>query len=269
MVRRNRRIARRFAATAFGLCCLPFAFIVFATEPLYDEWKVPSWVDATAGFTGTVPLRIKSGAKQQVCYYEYPDGTSGTVEFEQREAGVFTFTIPGASKPQLGQLKLFTVPRESEKVQFAQAVPREVPLAYVEELDITGNPPVVLPYPLGDESHLVRYIPCCNIFGGTMMATRVGVNPLDNSNGVPERLASDFVIIEPDELTESTAGTHMRFTYPADLALAANESVVAYQFDWREDGWIEVRTQEINAETRTVDFLCPEGGTFVLGVKQK
>lgn len=225
-----------------------------AGDPNAAKWTTPPWVDATAAFEATVNL----SADHVTIRYVYPDGSKGQVDAKPNEDDIFSFRIPGAIDPQIGMLQLV-----ADLGNNRHSTPHEIPLAYVEELDITGNPPVVLPYPLADESYLVRYIPCCNIFGGVMLASRVPVNPMETGEGLPEKLLGDFVILEPDDLTTSTAGTHMRFTIDPETDAAL------YTYDWKHGAWREVLSYEINAEENYIEVHCPEGGTFVLGTKPR
>ena len=231
-----------------------------AGEALLVDWVAPAWVDATEAFEVSFSMDGGGEYESVTCGYRYPDGTEGRVECVG-EGGDFVALVPGAVRPQVGALSLrIRVVTGGGSIESAA---REVALAYVEELDITGDPPVVLPYALGDASHLVRYIPCCNIFGAALMASRVPINPKETSKGLPDAILSDFVILEPDELATSTAGTYMQFRLGPDLEVP----VVAYEYDWKIEGWREVLSYDVDVEQGTVDFHCPDGGTYVIGAR--
>ena len=141
--------------------------------------------------------------------------------------------------------------------------PRE-PVTYSAELDITGPAAVPILLPLGDDAALVRYVPCCNIYGGVLTVARSSANPLPTREGLPKKLLSDYVVLEPDGLTASTAGLYFRFRYNAP---DEDTDVVAYE--WRDDAWREILSYDIDRTQQLIDFHCPDGGVFVIGTARK
>lgn len=205
--------------------------------------------------------------------YQYSNGDEGELEFtgggtvETQGASVnspISFKVPPPSEPMIGQVtvEVEVIHSGAPGADGARAT-ASLPVAYVEEIDVTGNPPVELLYPLGDESHLVRYIPCCNIFGGVLNVMRSPVNPTETDVGLPAQRFSDFVTLEPDPLVESTAGLHMRFTYAADAVKAAGVAEIA-PYIFLGDTWDPIHTFEHDADAATIDFHYPDGGLFVL-----
>ena len=134
-------------------------------------------------------------------------------------------------------------------------------LSYSAELDITGPAAVPIFFELGDDRALVRYVPCCNIYGGTLTAARGPERPMESKEGLPVRLLSSFVTLDPDPLTASTAGLYFQFKFHSEDA----DEVAAYE--WRDGQWKEMLSYEIDAAAGTVSFHCPDGGIFVLGIK--
>lgn len=134
-------------------------------------------------------------------------------------------------------------------------------LKYSEELDITGPAAVPIIFELGDDRALVRYVPCCNIYGGTLTVARGPERPMESSEGLPERLLSSFVTLDPDSLTASTAGLYFQFKFDSEDA----DEVAAYE--WRDGRWREMLSYDVDAAAGTVSFHCPDGGIFVLGIK--
>ena len=134
-------------------------------------------------------------------------------------------------------------------------------LTYSAELDITGPAAVPIFYELGDDRALVRYVPCCNIYGGTLTVVRGPERPMESVKGLPERLLSSFVTLDPDSLTASTAGLYFQFKFDLEDA----DEIAAYE--WRDGRWREMLSYEVVAAAGTVSFHCPDGGIFVLGIR--
>ena len=93
---------------------------------------------------------------------------------------------------------------------------------------------------------------------------RSSANPLPTREGLPKTLLSDYVVLEPDGLTASTAGLYFRFRYNAP---DEDTDVVAYE--WRGDAWREILSYDIDRTQRLIDFHCPDGGVFVIGTARK
>lgn len=146
-------------------------------------------------------------------------------------------------------------------VSVAGSESKDAAVIYSAELDITGPAAVPIFFDLGDERARVRYVPCCNIYGGTLNVERGPDRPMGSAEGLPETLLSSFVTLDPDPLTASTAGLYFRFTYDSKEV----DKVLAYE--WRGGQWREMLSYEVDKEARTVSFHCPDGGAFVLGTK--
>ena len=91
-----------------------------------------------------------------------------------------------------------------------------IPMAYEEDLEITANPPEVLFFDLVSSEYQVRYNPCCNILGASVVAKRLVANPVPSEVGLPKMLLSDFIHLEPDDLSASTAGLYFTFTFDSE-----------------------------------------------------
>ncbi len=245
----------------------PFAHAGETPESPFADWRHPAWFDAVEGVTVSFHVKSPDGrAPEIVAAYEYSTGTKGEVQAIADPAGNgrFNATIPGLPGPTLATLRV--IARTLVDGRELRSDILTIPAAYVNEFEVTGNPPVVLPYALFDETYLARYIPCCNIFGGVLVGKRIPVLPTDSREGLPAKLLSDFAVLEPDGLTESTAGLHMQFRYdPAPIKAMGVVTVALYTWDIR--AWREVRSYEIDPAAGTVDFHCPMGGIFVLGEK--
>ncbi len=255
------------ALALLALVCCPFAHAGDATESPFVDWQYPAWFDATQGVT--VSFRagtLAGGTTETVVEYVYSTGPKGQIiaAADPSENGRFAAVIPGLPEPVLGNLEVTARAKVDGRELRSQTV--AIAAAYVKEFEVTGNPPVVLPYPLLDDAYLARYIPCCNIFGGVLVGKRIPVLPTDTRDGLPARLVSDFAVLEPDGLTESTAGLHMQFRYDPTAVEATGVTTVAL-YTWDIRAWREVRSYEIDTLAGTVDFHCPAGGIFVLGEK--
>lgn len=154
----------------------------------------------------------------------------------------------------------------SVNVDGHQSETRRIPVALRQELDITGEAAVAYLYPLGSDAYTVRYVPCCNIYGGVTVAERVPVNPVETGEGLPEKLLSDFVVLEPDGLSASTMGMYFDFNLgPEAFKGIGAGSPALYEFDGEK--WVEFQDYQIDLEAGKVSFHCPTGGEFVLAVK--
>ncbi|MEK7795500.1 MAG: hypothetical protein AAB353_13265 [Candidatus Hydrogenedentota bacterium] len=230
--------------------------------PVAVDWKLPLWADTLEGFEASLRLGNTSAAEVSL-RYAYSTGDAGTAPTKALEHGQFTFRVPPPARPAMGTLTLVASFSADEKI--VESAPTSLPLAYVEELDITGNPPVELLYPLGDDTLLAKYIPCCNIFGGTMMVSRYPVNPVDSAEGLPGATFSDYAHFAPDDLVVTTAGLHMHFTFDLAKAREAGAEKIA-PFLWDEDQhrWNVLDSYQTDVTAGTMDFHYPAGGLFVL-----
>lgn len=246
------------------------ATIALATSPEdtaahFTGWTEPAWVNPLEKVKGQVRVEAIDDIAEVKVVYSYPDGTQGdtTAERDEADSNLFSFAIPSESGAGLGD---FTYQIEVLHKAGTTTSPKHViPMGYEEDLDITANPPEILWYPLGDKSATVRYKACCNILGASIIAQRIPVNPQGSSAGLPDDLYSDFVWLEPDALSASTAGLYFEFGFnPADFASTAKKHPVIYEFDWKDRDWSPVLTFEV-VDGKTMDFPATEGGIFVLG----
>ena len=267
---RKLNFLRTAPGNVWAAALLALASLAASAEPALDvaDWELPRWVDATQPVEGA--FRLESPPSEALfCTFRFESGAAGRVPCERDGAqpGRYTFSIPPHEQTALGSvaLQITTAPSKGADAPRRSAL-RTVALSHVEELDITGDPPVVLLYPLVNEDILVRYIPCCNIFGGVMMTERVGVNPTETVKDLPRHRFSDFAVIEPDGLTAATAGLYMQFRFdPKAVQEAGVERVAPYL--WTRHGWHEMLAYEVDLENGTVDFQCADGGIFVIGEK--
>lgn len=251
-----------------GLVCGMASATTPASDAVVAEWQLPEWASNVDGARGEVRVESKDPVQQIMVHYAYPDGTEGSVAAKPvgGNADKYTFRVPGVFDAGTGSLNL-----HAEVVTASGTVNtdiQQVPLAYEEDLDITGNPPVELRFPLGGDDALVKYIPCCNIFGASTIAKRVPANPMGTTEGLPAKLFSDFIVLEPDQLSASTAGLYFQFTYMPDRLADVDESNLSvYEYDWAVDRWAPLLDFEQDASANTITIHCTHGGAFVLGEK--
>ena len=226
---------------------------------------------------GSVRVAYREAFRGGAVAYEYPNGVTGHVALkaDSSDEGLFRFSIPAEPEAGLGEFKYsvqmilpLSANDGTQALRLISSVHRSIPMAYAEELDITGEAGVPLLYPLPDEAYQVRYTPCCNIYGGLTDALRVPVNPTGAVKGLPERLLSDYVVLEPDGLSASTSGLYFDFTYDAEKLKALGGAAVAL-YEWNgNDAWSETLSYQVDEKSRKVSFHCPDGGAYVLGAKQ-
>ncbi len=221
-----------------------------------DGWK---GVLKTSGIEELVEVTVA---------YTYPNGESGIVTAEPADApNTYSFKIPPAPNSPPGQLRY-----SAEALYGAHGTdrltskPQTLPVSYASELDITGEAAQVLLYPLAGDAYTVRYIPCCNIYGGMTYAERLTVNPVETAKGLPEKLLSDFIVLKPDGLSASTMGMYFDFKLgPEAFKSAGGGTPALYEFDGEK--WVETQTYEMNRDAGAVTMHTPNGGEYVLGVK--
>lgn len=226
-----------------------------------------TWTDSMEDYEGTLRLKGLDAITRVQVSYTYPGAGHGEVvatldDEDAAEGNTYCFVIPADVLPQLGSLKYtLNVSYGGDKTYTTEGV---VPLAYVEDLEITANPPEILWFELGDKSATVRYTACCNILGASVIAKRIPVNPMESSEGLPEKLYSDFIVLEPDALSASTAGLYFEFGFnPKDFASTPTKAPVVYEYHWRKRNWNPVISFEI-VDGDTLDFPATEGGVYVL-----
>jgi hypothetical protein len=121
-------------------------------------------------------------------------------------------------------------------------------------------------YPLGDETATVRYTACCNIMGASIIAKRMPVNPKESVKGLPAKkdLYSDFVWLEPDDLSASTAGLYFEWSFdPEDFRATRKKVPTIYEYNWMEDAWAPVISYKV-VDGKMLDFPSTDGGIYVL-----
>lgn len=228
----------------------------------------PAWTSGLDGYMGKVRARDLDSVTEVTVAFTYPNGERGIVTaVPTDDPDTFAFKIPPAPKSPPGVLTL-----SAEALYGMHGTDRlasetlSVPLSYREELDITGEAAIAYLYPLGGDAYTVRYVPCCNIYGGVTIAERVPVNPVETGEGLPEKLLSDFVVLEPDGLSASTMGMYFDFKLGPDAFNGVEEeSIGLYEFDGKK--WVEFQDYEVDRAAGRVSFHCPTGGEFVLVVK--
>ncbi len=258
---------RAFVGISFALA---ICFACFATtldkSHTFEFPSEPSWVIDATGFQGSVLVKGATDISGVSIEYTYPNAETKTVVANPDAAkpGLYVFDIPAKPESDPGKLTY------AAKVSFREAgksdlrsETRAVPLALERELDITGDAAIALLYPLGGAEYTVRYVPCCNIFGGVTIATRVPVNPESSDTGLPSQRLSDFIVLKPDGLSASTMGMYFDFLLGADRMKGVTPGL--YEFDG--SAWVEFRTYEVDTVTGRISMHCPNGGTFVVVAK--
>lgn len=217
----------------------------------------PAWVPADEGFTHTV--RAGNGARITTAIVHYPGSEPVKLDAEritESESGAFTIDVPPSptGEPGIAALRLTLTDGTVADV--------DVAVSHYREIDITGPAAESLFTPLPTDDYLVDYIPCCNIYGGLLIAERIPVNPHNTAEGLPDNRLTDFVRLSPDGLTASTMGLYFEFAYESDLPA---DRIGLYEFG--VDQWQEVFDYEVAPEKKRVRFHCPNGGTFVVAEK--
>ncbi len=266
---------------AIVVCCTLSSIVLGSAfgddDRSIGEWEAPGWASNLDSFEAAVRVNNREGLRGGYVEYHYPNDKAGEVvlKADANDEGLFHFSIPPEPEAGLGDLRytvrlIYDLDKEEKKtaIRMRTSKPRSVPMAYAEELDITGEAGVPLLYPLPNEAYQVRYTPCCNIYGGLTDALRVPVNPTGAVKGLPEKLLSDFVVLEPDGLSASTSGLYFDFTYDGEKRKALGGAAVAL-YEWNgNDAWSETLSYDVDEKSRKVSFHCPDGGAYVLGAKQ-
>jgi hypothetical protein len=237
-------------------------------EPSFEFEGLPKWVPNLDGFSGKVTVTGLDFIVEITVAYTYPDGERGVATAQPTsDPDTFVFTIPPAPDSAPGELSFSAEALYGmHGTDLLTSDSQSLPVSYLEELDITGEAATTYLYPLGSDGYKVRYIPCCNIYGGLTVAERVPINPLETSEGLPERLLSDFVVLKPDGLSASTMGMYFDFALGPDaFSGITSGSPGLYEFDGRK--WTEFQDYVVDVDAGTVLFHCPDGGEFVLAVK--
>jgi len=225
-----------------------------------------AWVSSASGYEGAVRVVGVDSVSRVDIGYTYPGDAKKFVvaERDKSDALTFRFRLPAISEFVPGFLTYSaeaTVGAQTADILRSET--RTVPLALEKELDITGDAAVALLYPLGGPEYTVRYVPCCNIFGGVTIATRVPVNPESASAGLPEKRLSDFIVLKPDGLSASTMGMYFDFLLGPERF--AGVTPILLEFDGSK--WVEFKTYEVDLAKGRISMHCPNGGTFVVAAK--
>jgi hypothetical protein len=231
----------------------------------FSDWVEPEWVNPLEEVVCEVQVIGIENIREVKINYGYPNGLKGELvaKANSKNDKLFRFSIPAEEMAGLG--KLSYVVEVTNGVDVSVSNERKISMGYEEDLEITANPPEVLWFPLGDKSAVVRYKACCNILGASIIAKRTPVNPMESSEGLPAKVYSDFIWLEPDALSASTAGLYFEFGFePKDFVLNKKRFPTVYEYDWRDEVWEPVISFEI-VDGKIVDFPATEGGVYVLG----
>lgn len=253
-----------FIPYLIALCVMAFPAFAGHSDATVTDISLAKWADTWDGFKGRVQVDGLSDVTKVTVRYTYPAGGEGEVVAKPNasNASHYDFRISPDSAMLMGQLTyVVEVAHGSGDVL---SVERKVPIAYVEDLEITANPPEILWFALGDESATVRYKACCNILGASIIAKRIPMNPKETSEGLPDELYSDFIVLEPDPLSASTAGLYFEFGFnPDDFANTETKTPVLYEYHFRKKNWNPVLSFEV-VDGKVIDFPATEGGIYVL-----
>lgn len=248
------RFTRATFLTAFVVVS---TFAVAGNPSVRFEFRdVPTFIKVGSAFEPAV--RIEGAPASVVLEYSLADGKVVTVEGKKDSQGsaVYRFTVP-IPESAAGLLSYAVVADQ------VRSESHTIPIALEMELDITGDAAIALLYPIGGPEYTVRYVPCCNIFGGITMATRVPMNPEKSSVGLPEKTLSDFMVLSPDGLSASTMGMYMDFLLGPERFKKITPAL--YEFNGRE--WVEFRSYDVDPARGYISMHCPDGGTFVIAAK--
>jgi hypothetical protein len=262
---------------------LIFGLLLFVVMPLratdaqdsalFDGWQIPALADPAKPIKGEVRLENMDDVLEATCFYTYPDGTTGetTCTMDADDPSLFRFMIPASEFPQVGLLTYYVEALHGmHGTDRTASAKQTLPLVYETDLDITANPPEILYFnlPPQDEAYMVRYKACCNIMGASILATRTPMNPMETDAGLPDTLYSDFVVLEPDELSASTAGLYFVFEFdPTLFAELPDKAPTLYEFVWEKMKWLPHLSYKV-VDGNKIDLQTVEGGAFVLGAKK-
>jgi hypothetical protein len=246
----------------------PQEFSQASTTGIYSQWDFPKSTTNLDAVTGSVKISDSVSPVTVKCRYIYPNGERGEVECKKdgSRPGIYRFTIPAKEDGGVGELNFSIAVRPNvETRSFITSQLQTVAAAYEEDLEITANPPEVLFFDLASSAYQVRYNPCCNILGASVIAKRLPNNPVPSEIGLPKTLLSDFIHLEPDDLSASTAGLYFTYTFDAEKVKSAGQDVPAlYEYDMRKKEWFSSPNFKV-VDGNKIDLHCPAGGYFVLG----
>ncbi|PCJ52308.1 MAG: hypothetical protein COA73_16350 [Candidatus Hydrogenedentota bacterium] len=244
-----------------------------SNNPLFDPWEMPALANPGMPVEGQMRIENVEDIIEAICFYTYPDGVTGQVVcmIDVDDPALFSFVIPPPESPQVGLLTYYVEVLHGMHGTDRTASPKQtIPLVYEEDLDITANPPEILYFnlPPQDDAYTVRYKACCNILGASIIVRRSPVNPMETADGLPDTLYSDFVELEPDELSTSTAGLYFVFEFdPATFADTLEKAPILYEFVWTKMKWLPHFNYQV-VDGNKIDIQAVEGGVFVLGAKK-
>jgi len=254
-----------------GIWCLVYTLVVLLAFPEGQTGRLiitgqPAWVPDSAGLDGNVVVDGIESVSALEIHFQYPGAQRETTPAQRDPADSHKFAFKIPAQPDSGPGELTVVAEAMIGTSGGTRVRSDdytIPLALEKELDITGDAAIALYYPLGGTEYTVRYVPCCNIFGGITIATRVPVNPVSNDDGLPAKRLSDFIVLKPDGLSASTMGMYFDFALGPDRLKDVIPAL--YEFDGVK--WVEFKTYEVDTATGRISMHCPNGGTFVVMAK--
>lgn len=268
-------VSRRVTTLAFlGFAAtLLLPATVFSGEPntlAVAEWDHERYAVTHAPFSVTARLAAEDDARNLSVKYVIGDGApqDADVAAMTDAAHTYSFEIDGLKDAAQQDLVFWLESGAANTDAALVSEQRRVPIVIEHDFDITANPPEEMHLAVSGDDAIAHYVPCCNIFAARLLATRVPINPTDVTKGLPAKLLSPFILLEPDQMVITTNGLNLKFTYTEEELAGRNpDDLVVYEF--LHDHWRPAQNIEVRPDEKEVEIPCAAGGTFVLGLREQ
>ncbi|MCC6486655.1 MAG: PQQ-binding-like beta-propeller repeat protein, partial [Candidatus Hydrogenedentes bacterium] len=231
---------------------------------------IPTWVDASQGFTFEATVSDSTGVTATSCEYTLPDGTSGTVEGQRvlPDADTYRFALPAAGGEAQGMLRFRVIASGNASWPVKAASPEHVlALARSASLQFTGNAGETLSAINGEGPAAITAVlkPDRAVAGGVLRVQGLPTLPFPDRRGLPDAIDDGCYVVTKDEVLKS-AGGNLSISLSFDPELDSRilpSTLMGYRLT--DDRWEVVQASAVDVNTHTITLPCADGGTFAIG----
>ncbi|MCC6698707.1 MAG: VCBS repeat-containing protein [Candidatus Hydrogenedentes bacterium] len=231
---------------------------------------IPTWIDASQGFTFEAAVCDSTGVTATSCEYALPDGTSGTVEGQRvsPDADTYRFALPAAGGETPGMLRFRVTASGNAAWPVKAASPEHTAvLATSASMQFTGGAGEMLSATGGEGTAAVTaaLIPERTVAGGVMRVLRVPTFPFPERHGLPDAIDERCHVVTVDDALKS-AGGDLSLTISFDPELDTRillSTLMAFRL--ADDRWESVQGSAVDTKDHTITVPCADEGTFAIG----
>jgi len=253
-----------FGLAAACLCLALACPAAFGSTPasLKVSWSIPTYVDPGKPLEGAATVKAPAGTTLQ-CWYQPEGGKAAKVACapSDNQTDQVEFKIPSLNDTPPKSLTLWLEAHNDTKSFTSDK--KTLPVAHVQDFDITGDAAIELTYPIDRIDAKVVFIPCCTIYGGLVRAATMDVNPRHTDKGLLKTIQRPFLVLKPGHLAATTSGLQCEFGYGDPPQPGMQPEV--FKYNSKTQAWEAISDPKVSLVRQRLRVACPSGGALVLG----